>query len=122
MTSCTCNVHAPRRVGGRPQPAQGRRVSVHAETLDPKARYDLRRVLIHGHPGSVRHLWPDELDALGEGLERLRAAAPADSLRTLDADASVVPITSRRSPARSRWGGQDLNLRPEDYESPALTD
>ena len=20
------------------------------------------------------------------------------------------------------WGGQDLNLRPEDYESPALTD
>jgi len=23
---------------------------------------------------------------------------------------------------RRWWGGQDLNLRPEDYESPALTD
>ena len=42
------------------------------------------------------HLWPDELDALGEGLERLRATAPADSLRTLDADASVLPLASRR--------------------------
>ena len=42
------------------------------------------------------HLWPDELDALGEGLERLRAAAPADSLRTLGSEASVVPLASRR--------------------------
>ncbi len=42
------------------------------------------------------HLWPDELDALGEGLERLRASAPADSLRTLEAEASVIPLKSRR--------------------------
>jgi integrase len=42
------------------------------------------------------HLWPDELDALGEGLERLRASAPADSLRTLEAEAAVIPLASRR--------------------------
>ena len=33
----------------------------------------------------------------------------------------LLPGRARRA-FRSRWGGQDLNLRPEDYESPALTD
>ena len=28
----------------------------------------------------------------------------------------------RAKPQVDPWGGQDLNLRPEDYESPALTD
>jgi integrase len=42
------------------------------------------------------HPWPDELDALGGGLERLRSPAPADSLRTLETDATVIPLGTRR--------------------------
>jgi integrase len=42
------------------------------------------------------HLWPDELDALGDGLERLRTPAPADSLRTPETDATVIPLETRR--------------------------
>jgi hypothetical protein len=31
-------------------------------------------------------------------------------------------VAATLKPQVDRWGGQDLNLRPEDYESPALTD
>jgi integrase len=41
------------------------------------------------------HLWPDELDALGDGLERLRAAVPADSVRTPAEDGAVISLGSR---------------------------
>jgi integrase len=41
------------------------------------------------------HLWPDELDALGESLERLRQR-PADSVRTRADEAAVIPLESRR--------------------------
>jgi integrase len=41
------------------------------------------------------HLWPDELDALGERLERLRTLAPTDSLRTPGTGAAVIPLESR---------------------------
>jgi integrase len=42
------------------------------------------------------HLWPDELDALVDGLERLRTLAPVDPLRTPQADAAVIALGSRR--------------------------
>jgi hypothetical protein len=68
------------------------------------------------------HLFPDELDALSSALDGLKA----DS-RGLFADCR--PIDRRGGhhnltpDLRKRlWGGQDLNLRPTDYESAALTD
>ncbi len=68
------------------------------------------------------HMWPDELDGLGDALKKLRADPPADSVRTLGSTADVVPLKKTSDLRLQRWGGQDSNLRPEDYESPALTD
>jgi hypothetical protein len=42
------------------------------------------------------HLWPDERDALGEALERLRTPTPADSLRTVASAGDVIEMESRR--------------------------
>jgi integrase len=42
------------------------------------------------------HLWPDELDSLGDALGRLRTARPADSVRIPEAEAAVIPLESRR--------------------------
>jgi integrase len=55
-----------------------------------------------GHRGATLtldrygHLWPDELDALADALERLRSAVPADSSRTVEMVADVVALESRR--------------------------
>ncbi len=38
------------------------------------------------------HLWPDELEALGEALERLRTATLADSMRTPKADGKLITL------------------------------
>jgi hypothetical protein len=80
------------------------------------------------------HLWPDELEALGQALERLKTATPADPVRTPEADGDVITLAVRPAETRwgkrgganavgqTRWGGQGSNLRPTDYESAALTD
>ena len=51
-------------------------------------------------------------------------AEPASRLRWNRVTRQPEPMWSRvrRNHTVRRWGGQDSNLRPRDYESPALTD
>ena len=68
------------------------------------------------------HLFPDALDELAVGLDAQRAAAyPRPGKPT-----KVVDLGEKKGKAASdqqlrEWGRQDSNLRPRDYESPALT-
>jgi integrase len=74
------------------------------------------------------HLFPDEMDRLAEHLDAAHSAASlqiAASVRH-EGDAEVIrfPSRDRKRPSDqhlSSWGGEDLNLRPTDYESAALT-
>jgi hypothetical protein len=69
------------------------------------------------------HLIPDELHALSSALDGLRTRTPADSVRTPGDQGDLVNRRHIASYLGKRWwGGQDLNLRPTDYESAALTD
>ena len=62
-----------------------------------------------------------------DGLTELRLSVPEAGARlrrsrSRAASSTVASAAETTNPHVDRWGGQDLNLRPEDYESPALTD
>ena len=62
--------------------------------------------------------------SLGSPFRRqVRASSDPDRevIKSASKHGGVSP-PKRRTRKVDRWGGQDLNLRPEDYESPALTD
>jgi hypothetical protein len=68
------------------------------------------------------HLFPDEMDRLAEHLDAAHGAATmqiAASVRMRAARGHPFPSGERNRPSDeelSSWGGEDLNLRPTDYE------
>ncbi len=63
------------------------------------------------------HLFPDQLDSLAAGLDAAFRGVSQMWPEPLDGGDAV----DTNHPSDQRWGGQDSNLRPRDYESPALT-
>jgi len=70
------------------------------------------------------HLFPDEMDRLAEHLDAAHGAASVQIAASVrhEGDAEVIrfPSDGRKRPSDqgvSSWGGEDLNLRPTDYES-----
>ena len=70
------------------------------------------------------HLFPSEWDGLAERLDQMhRAALKGDQFGYQSDDENVVSLEKARvARANKQWGGLDLNQRPTDYESAALTD
>ena len=62
-----------------------------------------------------------------KGKERTEAArlagfaAPRQSAFTLTQSPKIIAKKNTRNSLKSWWARQDLNLRPDDYESSALT-
>jgi hypothetical protein len=74
--------------------------------------------------------WSCHLDGI-YGVTELRLSVPEAGKRLLSsrsraaagvATSTVTSAAGTTNPQVERWGGQDSNLRPEDHESPALTD
>ena len=55
-------------------------------------------------------------------LNSITYPTPTLFVSTRDTMGHKQASTRTRDGLRCMWGGQDSNLRPEDYESPALTD
>ena len=89
-------------------------------------RADCDRTLPHGDVASsdsadiidMLTMHPDARRQVARLLAEIDAGLSGTKTGTIATSGSQ----SRREPQVDRWGGQDLNLRPEDYESPALTD
>ena len=90
-----CRVHPTKAPDSRPPAHRGLahdRVRRRGEDRPAAARTCLGDLTLDRYA----HLFPDELDALSNALDGLKARTPADSSRTVAGSTALADITTRR--------------------------